>query len=161
MTDELMEIVVKSPAFEEGKPIPARYTGDGENVSPPLSWSGVPHEAQSLVVLCEDPDAPSGNWTHWVLFNLSPEVRELPEGMAHDPTLPGGAAQGTNDFGNPGYGGPAPPPGRPHRYYFKVLAVDRPLALPAGASRQDVVAALEGHVRAEGWLMGRYARPAT
>src|SRR5436190_10882345 len=96
---ELLPIVVKSPAFTEGEPIPAKYTGDGDDVSPPLTWSGVPHEARSLVVLCEDPDAPRGTWTHWVLFNLPPQTRELPEGVARRPSLPGGGVQGTNDFG--------------------------------------------------------------
>lgn len=158
MADELMEIVVKSPAFEESKPIPARYTGDGNDVSPPLSWSGVPHETKSLVLLCEDPDAPRGTWTHWVLYNLPPQERQLAEKISHEPTLPGGALQGTNDFGKIGYGGPAPPPGPPHRYYFKLTALNTVLNLPPGAKRADILAAMEGHVLAEGWLMGLYGR---
>jgi Raf kinase inhibitor-like YbhB/YbcL family protein len=158
MTDELMPIVVKSPAFEEDRPIPGRYTGDGDDVSPPLTWSGVPHGARSLVLLCEDPDAPRGTWTHWVLFNLPPQTRELNEGVPRQPTLSSGAVQGTNDFGKTGYGGPAPPPGKPHRYYFKLSALDTELKLPTGARRQDVLAAMEGHVLAEGWLMGTYRR---
>ena len=158
MTDDLMPLIVKSPAFAEGKPIPEKYTGDGADASPPLSWSGVPKDAVSLVLLCEDPDAPRGTWTHWVLFNLPPETRELAEAVPTEPSLPGGALQGVNDFGKVGYGGPAPPPGKPHRYYFKIAALDRRLDLPAGARRQDVLAAMEGHVRAEGWLMGTYGR---
>src|SRR5436309_9696482 len=114
MATELMPIVVKSTAFTEDHPIPRKYTADGDDVSPPLTWSGVPHGTRSLVVLCEDPDAPRGTWTHWVLFNLPPETRELSEATPAQPALPGGAAQGNNDFGKVGYGGPAPPPGKPH-----------------------------------------------
>jgi Raf kinase inhibitor-like YbhB/YbcL family protein len=158
MSDELMEIVVKSPAFEEGGAIPVRYTADGEEVSPPLSWSGVPHEARSLVLLAEDPDAPHGVFSHWVLFNLPPEARELEEAVGHRATLPGGGVQGTNDAGKTGYAGPAPPPGKPHRYYFKLTALKTTLSLGEGARRAEVVAAMEGHVLAEGWLMGRYGR---
>src|SRR5436190_17321686 len=106
MSDELMEIVVKSPAFKEGQPIPVKYTADGEEVSPPLTWSGVPHGTRSLVLLCEDPDAPRGTWSHWVVYGLPAETRELGEGASKG-VLPGGAAQGTNDFGKPGYGGPS------------------------------------------------------
>ena len=158
MSDELMAIVVKSPAFEEGRSIPPRYTADGGDVSPPLTWSGVPHGTRSLVLLCEDPDAPHGIWAHWVLFNLPPETRQLDEGASSRPTLPGGAAQGNNSFGQTGYGGPAPPPGPPHRYYFKLTALATTLSLPAGAKREQVLAAMEGHVLGEGWLMGVYGR---
>jgi Raf kinase inhibitor-like YbhB/YbcL family protein len=158
MSDELMPIVVKSPAFDEDRPIPVKYTGDGADVSPPLTWSGVPRGTRSLVVLCEDPDAPRGTWTHWVVFNLPPESRELPEGTPAQPTLPGGAVQGTNDFGKIGYGGPAPPPGKPHRYYFKLTALNTTLDLKPGAKRSEVLAAMDGHVLAEGWLMGTYRR---
>jgi Raf kinase inhibitor-like YbhB/YbcL family protein len=152
--DELMRIVVKSPAFEEGQRIGVKYTGDGEDVSPPLTWSGVPHGTRSLVLLCEDPDAPRGTWSHWVLFNLPPDLRQLDEGVSDL----SGAVQGRNDFGNEGYGGPAPPPGKPHRYYFKLTALNAVLTLPAGAKRQDVLTAMEGHVLGEGWLMGVYGR---
>jgi Raf kinase inhibitor-like YbhB/YbcL family protein len=159
MTDELMEIVLKSPAFTEGGTIPAKYTADGAGLSPPLSWSGVPHRTRSLVLLCEDPDAPGGTFTHWVVYDLPPQARQLGEGAPGQPALPGGGTQGTNDFGEPGYGGAAPPPGPPHRYYFKIAALDAELGLPPGARRQEVLAAMEGHVLAEGWLMGTYGRP--
>jgi Raf kinase inhibitor-like YbhB/YbcL family protein len=154
MSDELMEIVVKSTAFKEDHPIPVRHTADGDDVSPPLTWSGVPHGTRSLVLLCEDPDAPRGTWSHWVLYGLPPETRELAEGAAP----PAGALQGTNDFGKPGYGGPSPPPGSPHRYYFKLTALSVELKLAAGAKREDVLKAMEGHVLGEGWLMGTYGR---
>jgi Raf kinase inhibitor-like YbhB/YbcL family protein len=156
MSDELMEIVVKSPAFTEDRPIPVKYTADGADVSPPLTWSGVPHGTRSLVLICEDPDAPRGTWSHWVLYGLPPETRELAEGARP----PAGALEGANDFGKPGYGGPSPPPGPPHRYYFKLTALSVELSLPAGAKRQDVMKAMEGHVLAEGWLMGTYGRRA-
>jgi Raf kinase inhibitor-like YbhB/YbcL family protein len=158
MTHELMAIVVKSPAFAEDGPIPAKYTGDGKDVSPPLTWSGVPHGTRSLVLLCEDPDAPRGTWSHWVLFNLPAETRELAEGLPAEATLPAGGVQGSNDFGKIGYGGPAPPPGKPHRYYFKLTALNTTLNLSAGAKRQEVLSAMEGHVLGEGWLMGVYGR---
>src|SRR4051794_41350147 len=122
MSDELMEIVVKSPTFTEDHPIPAKYTGDGTDTSPPLTWSGVPHGTRSLVLLCEDPDAPRGTWSHWVLFNLPPEAREVSAG-ATGPALPSGAVEGTNDFGRPGYGGPSPPPGQPPPYHFQPTAL--------------------------------------
>ena len=146
-----MEIVVKSPAFSEGDPIPAKYTADGANVSPPLTWSAVPDNTRSLVLLCDDPDAPRGTWSHWVLYNMPPETRELPEGGSS-------GTEGTTDFGKPGYGGPSPPHGNPHRYYFKVTALSVELKLPDGAKRQDVLKAMEGHVLGEGWLMGTYGR---
>jgi Raf kinase inhibitor-like YbhB/YbcL family protein len=153
MHSELLQIVLKSAGFEEGKVIPGRYTADGQDVSPPLTWSGVPHEAKSLALICDDPDAPRGTWSHWVLFNLPPDLRELPEG-----TTPSGALQGTNGFGNLGYGGPSPPPGKPHRYYFRIYALDGPLALPAGAKREEVLAAMEGKIVAQGQFMGKYGR---
>jgi Raf kinase inhibitor-like YbhB/YbcL family protein len=159
MSEELMEIVVKSPAFTEGLPIPVKYTADGEDISPPLTWSGVPHEACSLVLYCDDPDAPHGTWSHWVVYGLPPETRELAEGSSRS-TLPAGSVEGPNDFGNPGYGGPSPPPGKPHRYYFKVAALSIELKLPAKAKRDEVLAAMNDHVLAEGWLMGTYGREA-
>jgi Raf kinase inhibitor-like YbhB/YbcL family protein len=158
MHAEPVPIVVESVAFAEGQTIPTRYTGDGANVSPPLTWSGVPEGTQSLVLICEDPDAPRGTWSHWVLFALPADTRELAEGIPPQATLPNGAAQGTNDFGNPGYGGPAPPPGKPHRYFFRLYALDTRVTLRPGAKRQDVLTALEGHILGQGQLMGTYGR---
>jgi Raf kinase inhibitor-like YbhB/YbcL family protein len=154
MHSELLQIVVKSDAFAEGETIPVRYTADSDDVSPPLTWSGVPHEAKSLALVCEDPDAPRGTFTHWVLFNLPPETRQFTEGIAP----PAGAVQGTNDYGKLGYGGPSPPPGKPHRYYFKLFALDGPLDLPSGAKRADLLKAIEGRIVAQGQHMGRYGR---
>ncbi len=153
-----MSIQLSSPAFVEGQAIPTRFTGDGADVSPPLQWSEPPAGTASLALVCEDPDAPRGTWVHWALFNLPPQVRELPEGVPTDRVLADGAKQGKNDFGNTGYGGPAPPRGKPHRYYFKLYALDAPLDLPADATRNQLLAAMKGHVLAEGQLMGRYGR---
>jgi Raf kinase inhibitor-like YbhB/YbcL family protein len=153
-----MSITVTSTAFQEGQRIPTRYTADGEDVSPPLAWAGVPDGTRSLALLAEDPDAPRGLWVHWVLFNLPAAARELKEGIPPDPTLPDGSVQGTNDFGKIGYGGPSPPPGKPHRYFFKLHALDAKLDLKPGATRKEVLDAVQGHVLAEGQLMGTYGR---
>ncbi len=148
---------VTSSAFSEGNLIPALYTCEGNDVSPPLKWSGVPAETKSIALTCTDPDAPRGTFVHWVLFNLPPSTDGLPEGVTPD-TVPQGAVNGTNDFPKLGYGGPCPPRGAPHRYYFTVYALDTVLALAPGARLRDLTAAMEGHILAEGSLMGRYAR---
>jgi Raf kinase inhibitor-like YbhB/YbcL family protein len=146
-----------SPAFGEGEMIPKKYTCDGDNLSPPLAWSGVPQNAQALALIADDPDAPSGTWVHWVVFNLRPGSAGLPEGITASRAPEEAAVQGTNSFRKVGYGGPCPPPGT-HRYFFKLYALDGPLALAANATAQDVQAAIQGHVLAEGQLMGRYKR---
>jgi Raf kinase inhibitor-like YbhB/YbcL family protein len=153
-----MSIEISSPAFAEGATIPRRHTADGDDTSPPLRWSGAPADTARLALVCEDPDAPRGTWTHWVAYNLPAGLRELPEGVPAEAELADGTRQGKNDFGALGYGGPAPPRGKPHRYYFKLYALDAPLALAAGATRAELLAALQGHVLDEGHLMGRYAR---
>ncbi|HYT90272.1 MAG TPA: YbhB/YbcL family Raf kinase inhibitor-like protein [Gemmataceae bacterium] len=153
-----MTIALSSPAFREGETIPQQYTGDGKDVSPALQWTAVPEGTRSLVLICDDPDAPRGTWTHWVLFNLPADVRELAEGVPPKEELANGARQGKNDFKKIGYGGPAPPRGKPHRYFFKLYALDTSLDLKAGASKDEVVAAMKGHVLGEGQLMGKYGR---
>src|SRR4051794_3605987 len=153
-----MNIELTSTAFREGETIPKQYTGDGQDVSPPLQWSDPPQEAKSFALVCDDPDAPRGTWVHWVLFNLPAGQRRLEEGVPAREVLPDGTKQGKNDFGKVGYGGPAPPRGKPHRYFFKVHALDTLLDLPPGATREQLLAALKGHVLAEGQLMGRYGR---
>lgn len=147
-----MNLDLTSTAFQEGQTIPTRYTADGENVSPPLQWSQAPDETQSFALICEDPDAPRGTFTHWVLFNLPPDARRLAEGT------PQGAAQGSNDFHKVGYGGPSPPPGKPHRYFFKLFALDRRMDLPENATRDKLLSAMKDHILAEGQLMGKYGR---
>jgi Raf kinase inhibitor-like YbhB/YbcL family protein len=147
-----------STAFTEGQPIPARYTADGENVSPPLRWDAPPDATRGLALVCEDPDAPRGTWTHWVVFNLPPNCRELAEGAGRNGGVPDGAVEGLNDFGRLGYGGPSPPPGKPHRYFFKLYALDAPLDLQSGLSRPELLAAMKGHVLDQAILVGKYGR---
>jgi Raf kinase inhibitor-like YbhB/YbcL family protein len=152
-----MELDIRSSAFEEGEFIPKKYTCDGEDVSPPLSWRQPPKETKSIVLICDDPDAPMGTWVHWVLFGISPDTLELPEGISHDKEVLGGAKHGLNDFRKYGYGGPCPPGGT-HRYFFKLYAVDIEVGLNAGATKNEVLDAIKGHILAEGQLMGRYSR---
>jgi hypothetical protein len=152
-----MEIKVTSSAFEDGGLIPAKYTCDGEDISPPLQWAGVPEGAGSVALICDDPDAPMGTFVHWVLFNLPATTTELAEDVPADKTLPNGARQGITDFGRIGYGGPCPPSGT-HRYFFKIYALDTELALKAGASKREMLRAMEGHILAQGQLMGKYRR---
>jgi Raf kinase inhibitor-like YbhB/YbcL family protein len=152
-----MEIKVMSPAFEEGGLIPSKYTCDGADISPPLQWETVPEGAKSIALINDDPDAPMGTWVHWVLFNLPAETKELAENIPPDGTLPSGARQGTNDFRKIGYGGPCPPRGT-HRYFFKIYALDAQVDLPAGATKSQLLKAMEGHILAQGQLIGKYKR---
>jgi hypothetical protein len=153
-----MNIQVSSAAFAEGKEIPIQHTGQGKDTSPPLQWSGVPTGAKSLALIADDPDAPVGTWTHWVLFDLPPTTTELAADTPKSQFLPGGAKQGMNDFRRLGYGGPLPPPGKAHRYFFKLYALDKALDLKSGATKKEVEAAMKGHILAEGQLMGTYQR---
>jgi Raf kinase inhibitor-like YbhB/YbcL family protein len=150
-----MAITLTSTAFSEGAPIPSDYTCDGADISPPLAWSEVPSGTQSLALIVDDPDAPRGTWVHWVLYNVPATVTELPPNVPLERSLPNGAKQGRNDFGKIGYGGPCPPRGT-HRYYFKLYALDTQLALDAGATKQELLDAMAGHILAEGQLMGTY-----
>lgn len=152
-----MEIKITSTSFEEGGMIPKKYTCDGENISPQLAWTSVPDSAKSLTLISDDPDAPVGTWVHWVLYNLPASVKELSENIPMQKVLANGAKQGTNDFRRIGYGGPCPPGGT-HRYYFKLYALDTMLNLEAGATKSDVLKALQGHILAHGQLMGKYKR---
>lgn len=147
-----MTILITSTAFKEGDKIPRIYTCDDQNVSPPLTWTGVPSATVSLALIMDDPDAPSGTWVHWVMYNLPAETTSLAQGKD------GGGTQGKNDFNKLGYGGPCPPRGSNHRYYVKLYALDRVLELKAGASKAQVESAMGGHILAQGQLMGRYSR---
>ncbi|MHB9023906.1 MAG: YbhB/YbcL family Raf kinase inhibitor-like protein [Armatimonadota bacterium] len=151
-------LTVTSTAFTNGQPIPPRLTQDGANASPPLTWSQSPAGTKSLALICDDPDAPRGTWVHWVLYNLPADTTGLPEGVPKTQTLPGGARQGANSGGRIGYDGPKPPPGHPHRYFFKVYALDTTLDLTPGITKEALAAAMEGHVLASGELMGSYQR---
>jgi len=142
---------LSSPAFKEGASIPVRYTCDGEDVSPPLTFGDVPKNAKSLVLIMDDPDAPVGIWDHWVAFDIPPATTQIAEGSE-----PAGTA-GKNSWKRTGYGGPCPPD-REHRYFFRLYALDAALNLPAGSTKGDVERAMRGHVIAEAALMGRYNR---
>ena len=143
---------LSSPDFSEGENIPERFTCEGKDMSPTLKIDGVPKEAKSLVLIVDDPDAPGGNFTHWLMWNVVPDLTEI---AANRP--PSHAVQGVNDFGKSKYSGPCPPPGI-HRYYFKLYALDTTLALPPTSKRKAVDSAIKGHILAEATLMGRYAR---
>ncbi len=160
IVEVLMALLLSSSAFTSGSAVPTRFTCDGADVSPPLAWSGVPAGTVSFAVIADDPDAPGGTWLHWVLFNVPGTLAALPEGLAGTGELRqvGGARQGRNDFGKLGYGGPCPPPGRAHRYFFRLYALDTSLPLKAGAARREVEQAMRGHVLGEATLMGTYAR---
>ena len=152
-----MAVTLSSSVFDEGEMIPSKYTCDGDDVSPPLQWSGVPDDAESLALICDDPDAPGKTWVHWVLFNLPPDTTSLEEEFPTDERLENGILQGITDFGRHGYGGPCPPGGT-HRYYFKLYALDTTLDLGPDAKKSDVVGAMDGHILAEGQMMGKYQR---
>ena len=152
----IMELTVLSAAFTMGAAIPQKYCCT--TISPPLAWSQVPPGTKSITVICDDPDAPSGDWVHWVLFNLPPDTQKLEEAVPSKPQLPNGAIQGTTDYGRSGYDGPCPPPGRPHRYFFKVFALNTKLALDSSATKADLLEAMEGHILAQGQLMGKFGR---
>lgn len=152
-----MEIKITTRAFVPGGKIPGKYTCDGLDVSPPLAWTSVPEGTKTFALICDDPDAPMGTWVHWVLFNLPADIQELPENIPPERELESGAKQGMNDFRKIGYGGPCPPGGT-HRYYFKLYALDTELDLEVGATKRELLKAMEGHILAEGQLMGRYER---
>ena len=153
-----MVLAVSSPAFQEGSKIPAKYTCEGQDVSPALTWGEPPVETQSFALIVDDPDAPVGVFTHWVIFNIPSDSRQLAEAIPTQAQLPSGALQGKNDFGRIGYGGPCPPSGHPHRYRFTVYALDQSLDLDAGASKKQVLDAMRGHILAQGQLTGTYQR---
>ncbi|MFI5455526.1 MAG: YbhB/YbcL family Raf kinase inhibitor-like protein [Isosphaerales bacterium] len=166
-----LTIQLRSPAFAEGGMIPKTFTCDGSDRSPPLEWSGVPASARALALICDDPDAPGGTWSHWVVFNLPSQLKALREGVPKEETIPEAsttvsesvveelskARQGKNDFGKNGYGGPCPPSGT-HRYFFRLYALDATLDLGSNATRAEVIKAIEGRILAEGRLAGKYRR---
>ena len=150
------EITLTSTAFEDGGKIPNLYTCEGDDISPPLQWSGAPVTARSYAMVCEDPDAPRGTWIHWVLYNISGDAVELTKAVPTLPELPSGARHGRNTAGDMAYAGPCPPPGGPHRYYFRLYALDITLNLPPGATKAELEQAMNQHILAQGTLMGTY-----
>ena len=147
-----------SSAFKEGDMIPKKYTCQGPDVSPDLSWGASPNGTQSIALIMDDPDAPVGTWVHWVIFNISPNNTSLPEGVPTDAELKIGAIQGRNDFRKFGYGGPCPPHGLAHQYRFTIYALDKSLDLNPGASKKQLIDAIKGHILAQGQLIGTYQR---
>jgi Raf kinase inhibitor-like YbhB/YbcL family protein len=153
-----MPIQVTSPAFSEGSTIPKKYTCDAEDLSPALAWSGLPEGTQSLALITHDPDAPVGDWVHWVIYDIPAKLSGFPEGVAKSPTVQGIGTQGINDSSKTGYNGPCPPKGKPHRYFFMLFALDAALNLKPGATHADLEKAMRGHILAQGQLMGKYSR---
>ena len=153
-----MTFSISSPSFQNGKDIPKKFTCDGDDVSPALSWTDPPSGSKSFALIADDPDAPRGTWTHWVLFDLPSATTSLPEGIPKIAELPNGARQGVNDFPKIGYGGPCPPPGQPNRYFFKLYALDNQLNLKPGASKQEVERSMQNHILGKAELVGKYGR---
>jgi Raf kinase inhibitor-like YbhB/YbcL family protein len=152
------QMQLTSTAFTEGAAIPAKHTCDAKNFSPPLKWIGVPAGAKSLAFIVDDPDAPAGTWVHWVLYDLPATTSELAEDVSKSQYVAGGAKQGLNDFRHLGYGGPCPPHGKPHRYFFKLYALDAVLELKPGLTKKELESAMEKHTLACAELMGTYQR---
>ena len=146
------------PAFQEKKAIPQKYTCDGSDASPPLVWSHPPEGTQSFALIADDPEAPSGVWVHWLVYDISVATTSLEEGLAKSEVLPNGAKQGMTDFRRVGYGGPCPPTGKPHPYFFKLYALDSVLNLPPKATKADLLVAMTGHVLAQADLVGTYEK---
>lgn len=152
------KISISIDAFGAGESIPDEYTCKGKNVSPALSWSGVPANTKSLALIMDDPDAPGGTFVHWVLFNIPPETNTLSKGIPGNKSLADGSRHGKTDFDRVGYGGPCPPPGKPHRYYFRIYALDKIIDLQPGATSAELEKAMSGHILAKGETMGKYSR---
>lgn len=153
-----MSFALQSTAFPRDGRIPTRYTCDGADLSPALNWKGAPAGTQSLALIADDPDAPMGTWTHWLIWNVPAKATVLPENTPKVASLDNGARQGRNDFKRIGYGGPCPPPGKPHRYFFKLYALDARLELKAGSGRNELELAMNPHVLAQSEWMGIYGR---
>lgn len=153
-----MGLVINSSAFEDGMSIPRKYTGEGDDISPPLKWTCVPEGTESFAIINDDPDAPSNTWVHWLIYNIPSQLQELPEGMPKVSELADGTKQGINDFNEIGYDGPMPPRGFEHRYFFKLYALDSVLDLPSGSTKVKLVNALKGHILDKAELVGFYKR---
>ncbi len=153
----MQNIPILAEAFKEGENIPVEYTCDGKNISPALFWTWMPIETKSTVLIMDDPDAPGKTFVHWVVYNIPPETERLNKGFPKDEIFGNGIIQGMTDFGRIGYGGPCPPSGT-HRYFFHIYALDKKLDLLPGATKGQVGVAMDGHIIANGELMGRYKR---
>ena len=156
--EKAMKLNLSSTSFGAGGNIPKQFTCDGEDRSPELHWTDPPAGTKSFALIADDPDAPVGTWVHWVLFNLPADMRNLPENAPKTDSLDHGAIQGQNDFKRTGYGGPCPPPGTPHRYFFKLYALDSSVNLRSNATKSDLERVMKGHILAQGEFMARYGR---
>ena len=152
------KFVMYSAAFKEGEKIPTNYTADGTNVSPPLAWGTPPDNTKSFALICEDPDAPMGTWIHWLIYDIAGDQKGLKQGIPADATLSDGTKQGITSFNRVGYGGPSPPPGKPHRYFFKLYALDSMSKLPPAADYKSLQIVIKAHTLAEADLMGKYGK---
>jgi len=155
-----MALGLSSSQWKRGETIPKKYTGDGADVSPPLQFEQVPPGTRAFALICDDPDAPVGTWTHWVIYDVPGSAKGLPEGVAKKPSLPDGSRQGSNSWKKVGYGGPSPPPGKPHRYFFRLYALREPLGLPEGLGASEVESAARSRAIESAELMGTYGRTA-
>jgi Raf kinase inhibitor-like YbhB/YbcL family protein len=149
---------VYSPRWKNGETIPSVYTADGTDLSPPLKFEAVPEGTKALALICDDPDAPMGTWVHWVLYDVPGIARGLPEGIPTAPTLPDGSRQGKNSWNRIGYGGPSPPPGRAHRYFFRLYALREPLGSAPGLGAKEVEAAARRKSIEMAEFLGTYGR---
>jgi len=157
-TETVVAMELKSTAFSDGQYIPSEYTSQGQDISPELTWTGIPEATKNFVLICDDPDAPVGTWVHWVIYDIPPGVNSLAENVPKIARLPNGIKQGKNDFGNIGYGGPMPLPGKPHRYLFKLYALDTELDLVPNLTKQEVLNRIQAHIIDQAQLMGLYKR---
>lgn len=153
-----MVLTLRSAVFESGSAIPQTFTCDGRDVSPPLRWDNAPPGTKSFALICDDPDAPMGTWVHWVIYNIPADTDRLPEALPDSKQLDSGALQGGNDFGRIGYGGPCPPRGKPHRYFFRLYALDGQLSAPAGLTKKALLNQMQGHILETAELYGLYGR---
>ncbi len=153
-----MALTLSSNSFHTGGQIPKKFTCDGADQSPALAWSDAPQGTRTFALIGDDPDAPAGTWVHWVIYDIPAQTHSLPEAVEKKDTLTGGGRQGLNDFHRVGYGGPCPPPGKPHRYFFKLYALDTELNLKAGATKKELEQAMRGHILAQCELIGQYKR---
>lgn len=154
---EKTEMKITSTSFKEGEMIPSKYTCDGENISPQLLWTDLPANTKSLALISDDPDAPSGDWVHWVVYDIPSNVNELKENFPKEKSLSDGTKQGINDSRKTGYNGPCPPSGT-HRYYFKLYALNVLLNEDAGLTKKELLKAMDGYIIAEALLMGKYKK---
>ena len=153
-----MAFELTSAAFSNGSPIPRKFTCEGEDLSPELIWTDPPQGTKCLALICDDPDAPVGTWVHWVLWGIDADARSLQEGLGKKVSLSEGLREGVTDFGRPGYGGPCPPPGKPHRYFFKLYALDAAPSLSSKAGKSELLKAMKDHILGQTELMGTYKR---